>query len=67
MFRLSIVKDNEIKFGDLKEITGEDLFFGITILPYVKKVSFIPDKLYNYFIRENSIMTTYRPQELKKQ
>ena len=66
MFRLSIVKDNEIKFGDLKEITGEDLFFGITILPYVKKVSFIPDKLYNYFIRENSIMTTYRPQELKK-
>lgn len=66
MFRLSIIKENNIQFGDLKKITGEDLFFGITILPYCKKVIFIKEKLYNYYIRENSIMQTYNSQEVQK-
>lgn len=54
-----IIKEKKIVFGNLKYITGEDLYFGLTILPYINKIVFLNDKLYNYYIRKNSIMNTY--------
>lgn len=66
IFRKELVLDKNIQFGDLKEITGEDTFFAITIIPYCNKITFINDKLYNYEVRQNSIMNTYNPEKMKK-
>lgn len=66
IFKRDIIIKNNIKFGDLKRITGEDTFFSITIIPYCKKIIFLEDKLYNYMVRPNSIMNTYNPQKMEK-
>lgn len=59
IFKRGIIQVNNVKFGDLSLITCEDLYFGINVLQYTDTVVFLEDYLYNYTIREDSLINIY--------
>ncbi|MBE7015319.1 MAG: glycosyltransferase [Ruminococcaceae bacterium] len=52
MFRRSFLEENSLKFSDTKKVFSEDLDLNIRILPHLRRVSFISDALYNYYISD---------------
>lgn len=56
LYKLSCIKENNIYF-EAKMI--EDILFNVRVYPYVKKIAFCNNILYNYCIRENSITGKY--------
>ena len=60
IYKAEIIKANNIKFGDNKRIFAEDNFFQFQILQYAKKIMFLNEPLYYYYIRPNSIMNQYK-------
>lgn len=66
IFKRDVIKKNNIKFGDLKEITGEDTLFAITALAFANNIIYVHNKLYYYYIRKNSIMNTFNIDKMKK-
>lgn len=59
LYLSKIIKNNNIYFNE-KEKIGEDLLFNLQYLRYCTKVNIIPDVLYNYVNRNNSLTNTYR-------
>lgn len=53
IYRRSFLKENSLRFSDTNKVFSEDLDFNIRILPYLKRVSFISDALYNYYISDS--------------
>lgn len=56
MFRAKVIKENNLFFWNNKEIFAEDLAFFLVFSSYMQRVSVISDILYNYRIRDDSIM-----------
>lgn len=56
MYKMSIIKDNNLKFTYNDLIFAEDLLFNLSYLVNVKKCATISQTYYNYLIRETSIM-----------
>lgn len=56
MYKMSIIKDNNLKFTYNDLIFAEDLLFNLSYLVHVKKCATMSQTYYNYLIRETSIM-----------
>lgn len=68
LYRADILKENKIKFVDLKEIgSAEDTLFNIFTFNYLKKLMFLNKSMYHYW-RDNpkSVTSQYNP-KLKEQ
>ena len=68
LYRADILKENKIKFVDLKEIgSAEDTLFNIFTFNYLSKVMFLNKPMYHYW-RDNpkSVTSQYNP-KLKEQ
>ena len=68
LYRADILKENKIKFVDLKKIgSAEDTLFNIFTFNYLKKVMFLNKPMYHYW-RDNpkSVTSQYNP-KLKEQ
>ena len=68
LYRSDILKENKIKFVDLKEIgSAEDTLFNIFTFNYLKKLMFLNKPMYHYW-RDNlkSVTSQYNP-KLKEQ
>ena len=68
LYRADILKENKIKFVDLKEIgSAEDTLFNIFTFNYLKKLMFLNKPMYHYW-RDNlkSVTSQYNP-KLKEQ
>ncbi|MBO0448185.1 glycosyltransferase family 2 protein [Enterococcus sp. MJM12] len=60
MYKKEFLVKNRILFGDNSIIFAEDTFFQIGVISNFPKVSFVSKPLYNYVIRESSLMTSYK-------
>ena len=58
LYKADIIRQHQLFFWDNKVIFAEDLGFSLNFALHVNKISCIPDVLYYYLIRENSIMST---------
>ena len=56
VFRRDIVETNHLRFADNRRIFAEDLYFSLCYCAHVQKIISIPQLLYCYSVRENSIM-----------
>jgi glycosyltransferase involved in cell wall biosynthesis len=56
LYKADIVKKSGVRFENYK--LGDDTLFSFKLLPYIHKVAFITDGLYNYFQRLNSNIYT---------
>ena len=63
LYNSNIIKKNNIKFIDLKEIgSAEDSLFNIFLFKHVKKAIFINEALYHYWkANEKSLTSGYNP------
>ena len=57
LFRHDIIENNHIRFADNRKIFAEDLYFQLCYDAFISKVLLIPDILYNYRLRDDSIMS----------
>ncbi|GHU53904.1 hypothetical protein FACS1894132_07430 [Clostridia bacterium] len=56
LYKTDLVKNSDVRFEQYK--LGDDTLFNFKLLPYVKRIAFIPEGLYNYFQRSNSNVYT---------
>lgn len=56
----SVIAENAIRFADNKTIFAEDLYFMLCYCAHVDRLVALPDYLYHYIIRDNSIMADNR-------
>lgn len=56
MYKMSIIKENKLKFTYNDLIFAEDLLFNLSYLVHVNKCATMQQTYYNYLIRETSIM-----------
>ena len=65
LFKTDIVRKNKINFPTDKSITcGFDKFFNFEYIATIKRISVIPDKLYNYVIHNSSTLSTMREDQI---
>lgn len=58
LYKSDVIRENHLFFWDNKVIFAEDFGFSLNFALHANKISCIPDALYYYLIRENSIMST---------
>lgn len=56
VFSRALIERNGLRFEDNSKIFGEDLCFSLYYLPFVDRIRAIPDVLYDYRHRDESIM-----------
>lgn len=56
VFRHSKIEKYALRFEDNERIFAEDLYFCLCYVAHAEKIVSIPDTLYNYFFRSDSIM-----------
>lgn len=59
IFKLDIIKNNNITFVSEREIASEDLIFHLHLLPHINSIGYIPKAYYYYFINTDSITSNY--------
>ena len=64
LFRLDFLKEHHLRFEEGRFI--EDLMFSLPAVYYAKKLVVVPGAEYQYFQRENSIMTNKSKEHRKK-
>jgi len=67
LFKTSLLKENNIRFGDNKKMFAEDRYFRLISLLYIKSISFIDRPVYYYIQRDESHSRTIQPDVIKKQ
>lgn len=60
MYRMSIIKENHLRFVSERAYLSEDLFYNINYIMHVKRAVFIPECLYNYRLNDFSLTNVYR-------
>lgn len=60
IFSHSIIKKYHLRFADNNKIFAEDLHFSIIYCIHAERIRSIPNALYNYYVRDNSIMQNNR-------
>ena len=66
MYNLETIKQLEKRFVSEREIISEDAYFAIDFYPDVNVISIVPENLYYYCKRENSLSRVYNPERQKK-
>ena len=59
IYRLSIIKENNIRFLSEREVVSEDLVFQLDVMSNVNKTVLIPQALYFYCLNGNSLSFTF--------
>ncbi|RAS82293.1 glycosyltransferase family 2 protein [Priestia endophytica] len=60
LYKVSLIRENNIKFGDNNRIFAEDNFFQIQLLQCANVITFVNRPLYNYYMRPGSLMNSYK-------
>ena len=66
LFKLEIIKKNNIVFQSEREIYSEDALFMIDYISCIKKATGISDAFYNYIRNEESISKSYKKDRFEK-
>lgn len=66
VFRMSVIRENDLRFVDNNEIFAEDLLFVIMYLLCSEKVKCVEQKYYLYVKRSDSIMHTIKDTKLNE-
>lgn len=61
MFRLRTLKENGLRFRSEREIISEDSFFALELFSKAETVTVLPECLYFYRKRENSLSRSFQP------
>lgn len=59
IFKLSLLKDNGVRFLSEKTVASEDLLFHMDLLPHVKAIGCLPNEFYYYYLNPKSLTTSY--------
>lgn len=60
MYSLKMLRDNNLLFKSEREIISEDSYFSLELFSKLTKVSVVPECLYNYYKRENSLSRAFK-------
>ena len=66
LFKLELIKKNNLKFQSEREIFSEDALFMIDYISCIKKATGISDAFYNYLRNEDSISKSYKKDRFEK-
>ena len=66
LFKLEIIKKNNINFQSERDIYSEDALFMIDYISYIKKATGISDAFYNYCRNGESISKSYKKDRFEK-
>lgn len=65
-YSAKLLIDNQIYFPDNKEIFAEDLAHALKVCLYINKICIIPNTLYHYIARQDSIMGKLQENPIEK-
>lgn len=66
MYKISIIKENNIRFYSERDLISEDYIFNIDYFSVAESVGFIPGNYYYYRINTNSLTRSYNPDRFIK-
>lgn len=66
MYRMGIIKDNNIVFPSERVCLSEDTFFNLDFCKNAQKVLIIPKDFYNYTYNANSLTKSYNPNKINQ-
>ena len=66
MYKLDIIKKNNVKFHSERELISEDMIFNLDFLKCAKKVAFNNGKYYHYRVNPTSLTNTVRTDRIEK-
>ena len=66
LFKLELIKKNNLTFQSEREIYSEDALFMIDYISCIKKATGISDAFYNYLRNEDSISKSYKKDRFEK-
>ena len=66
LFKLELIKKNNLTFQSEREIYSEDALFMIDYISRIKKATGISDAFYNYLRNEDSISKSYKKDRFEK-
>lgn len=61
LYKMSLLKENNIRFVSEREYLSEDLFFNINYIMTCASAVLLPECLYNYRFNSSSLTNAYRP------
>ena len=66
MFNLKVLKNSGVRFVSERELASEDAVFSLEVFSKINSVSIVPEGLYYYYQRENSLTHTLVEGKQKK-
>ena len=66
MYRMDIIKQNNVRFHSERELISEDLIFNLDYLKYANKVAFNNGTHYHYRVNPTSLTSTIRTDRIEK-
>lgn len=66
MYRMDVIKDNNVRFHSERELISEDLIFNLDFLKYATKVAFNNGAHYHYRVNPTSLTSTIRIDRIEK-
>lgn len=66
MYRMDVIKDNNVRFHSERELISEDLIFNLDFLKYATKVAFNNGAHYHYRVNPTSLTSTVRTDRIEK-
>lgn len=66
MYRMDIIKQNNVRFHSERELISEDLIFNLDYLKYANKVVFNNGTHYHYRVNPTSLTSTIRTDRIEK-
>ncbi len=66
MYRMDIIKENNVRFHSERELISEDLIFNLDFLKYANKVALNNSAYYHYRVTPTSLTSTIRIDRIEK-
>lgn len=66
MYRLNIIKDNNVRFHSERELISEDLIFNLDFLKHANKAAFNSGEHYHYRMNPTSLTSAVRTDRIEK-
>ena len=66
IFKLDILKVNNLQFVSERNVASEDLIFHLDLAPYINKIGYLPMPYYYYYVNPSSISTSYSEEKYQR-
>lgn len=66
LYKLNIIKDNNVRFHSERELISEDLIFNLDFLTHAFKIAFNGGEYYHYRVNPSSLTGTVRKDRIEK-